>query len=331
MIIVTGGAGLIGSAVVHRLNQLGREDILVVDHLGCSDKWRNLSALRFMDYMEKDDFEARIAAGSLQRKPLRGASGVEAVLHLGACSATTEPDASYLIRNNFEYTRKLAMVALETNARFIYASSAATYGNGENGFEDEEQNLPLLRPLNAYGYSKQLFDLWALRHGLLGKIVGLKYFNVYGPNEQHKGEMRSLVLKAFEQIGETGALRLFRSHRPDYADGEQLRDFIYVKDAAAATVHFLINRQANGIFNIGGGSSVSWNRLATAVFSAMERPINIRYIDMPESIRDSYQYRTCADIAKLRAAGFTEETTTVEEGVGDYIRNYLVPGKRLGD
>lgn len=331
MIIVTGGAGLIGSAVIHRLNQLGRDDILVVDHLGCSDKWRNLAPLRFMDYMEKDDFEARIAAGSLQRPPLRGASGVEAVLHLGACSATTERDASYLIRNNFEYTRKLAMVSLENNSRFIYASSAATYGNGEGGFLDEEQNLPRLRPLNMYGYSKQLFDLWALRHGLLGRIVGLKYFNVYGPNEQHKGEMRSLVLKAYEQIRETGTLRLFRSHRPDYADGEQLRDFIYVKDAAAATVHFLINRQAGGIFNIGGGSSVSWNRLATAVFSAMERPVSIQYIDMPESIRDTYQYHTCAETAKLRAAGYAEEMSTVEEGVADYVRNYLIPGKRLGD
>jgi ADP-L-glycero-D-manno-heptose 6-epimerase len=331
MIIVTGGAGLIGSAVIHRLNQLGREDILVVDHLGCSDKWRNLTPLRFMDYMEKDDFEARLVAGSLQRKPLRGASGVEAVLHLGACSATTERDASYLIRNNFEYTRKLALVSLENNARFIYASSAATYGNGESGFGDEEQSLPRLRPMNMYGYSKQLFDLWALRHGLLGRIAGLKYFNVYGPNEQHKGEMRSLVLKAYEQIRESGSLRLFRSHRPDYADGEQLRDFIYVKDAAAATVHFLINRQANGIFNIGGGSSVSWNRLAAAVFGAMELPVNIQYIDMPESIRDTYQYRTCAETAKLRDAGYMEEMNTVEEGVSDYVRNYLVPGKRLGD
>ncbi len=331
MIIVTGGAGLIGSAVVHRLNQLGREDILVVDHLGHSDKWRNLAPLRFMDYMEKDDFEARLDAGSLQRQPLRGAGGVEAVLHLGACSATTETDASYLAKNNFEYTRKLALVALETNARFIYASSAATYGSGENGFEDEEQNLPRLRPMNMYGYSKQLFDLWALRHGLLGKIAGLKYFNVFGPNEQHKGEMRSLVLKAYEQIMESGTLRLFKSHRPDYADGEQVRDFIYVKDAAAASVHFLINRQANGIFNIGGGNTVSWNRLAAAVFNAMERPVNIQYIDMPESIRDTYQYRTCAETAKLGAAGFSEEISTVEEGVRDYIQNYLMPGKRLGD
>lgn len=331
MIIVTGGAGLIGSAIIHRLNQLGREDILVVDHLGRSDKWRNLAPLRFMDYMEKDDFEALLDSGSLQRQPLRGASGVEAVLHLGACSSTTERDATYLIRNNFEYSRKLALVALEKNARFIYASSAATYGNGGQGFVDDEQALQRLRPMNMYGYSKQLFDLWVLRNRLLGRVVGLKYFNVYGPNEQHKGEMRSLVLKAFEQITATGSLRLFRSHRPDFADGEQLRDFIYVKDAAAATVHFLINRQASGIFNIGGGSAVSWNSLAAAVFSAMERPVNIQYIDMPESIRDTYQYHTCAETSKLRDAGYAEEMRTVEEGVENYVKNYLVPGRHLGD
>jgi len=331
MIIVTGGAGLIGSAVVNKLNQLGREDILVVDHLGRSDKWRNLVALRFMDYMEKDDFEARLDSGSLQRQPLHGSSKLEAVFHLGACSATTELDATYLIRNNFEYTRKLALVALEANARFIYASSAATYGNGENGFIDDETMLPQLKPMNMYGYSKQLFDLWALRHGILDKIVGLKYFNVYGPNEHHKGDMRSLVLKAYEQICATGSLKLFKSHRPDYTDGEQVRDFIYVKDAAAATLHFLHNRQANGIFNVGGGSTVSWNRLAKAVFNAMDRPVSIEYIDMPESIRNTYQYHTCAETAKLRAAGFKDEIATVEEAVGDYVRNYLIPVKRLGE
>lgn len=328
MIIVTGGAGLIGSAVVQHLNQLGREDILVVDHLGLTDKWRNLSALRFMDYLEKDAFERLLDSGSVADR-LPGGT-LEAIIHLGACSATTEPDASYLIRNNFEYSRKLALAALAAGARFIYASSAATYGDGENGFADDESQLPQLRPMNMYGYSKQLFDLWALRQGLLDKLVGIKYFNVYGPNEQHKGEMRSLVLKAYEQIGTTGTLKLFKSHRPEYGDGEQLRDFVYVKDAAAMTLHFL-DSQAGGIFNVGGGSTVSWNRLAAAVFSAMERPVSIQYIDMPESIRTTYQYLTCADISKIRAVGYTAPVTSVEEAVGDYIRNYLVAGKRLGD
>ena len=330
MIIVTGGAGLIGSAVVQHLNQLGREDILIVDHLGHSDKWRNLTALRFMDYLEKDSFERMLDDGSLNSR-LPGGRSLEAVIHLGACSATTEPDATYLIRNNFEYSRKLALTALAADARFIYASSAATYGDGEYGFVDDEQQLPQLRPMNMYGYSKQLFDVWALRQGILDRIAGIKYFNVYGPNEQHKGEMRSLVLKAYEQIGATGTLRLFKSHRPEYGDGEQLRDFIYVKDAAAMTLHFLHNRGAGGIYNVGGGTTVSWNRLARAVFSAMERPIHIEYIDMPESIRGTYQYLTCAETAKIRAAGYEKAVTPVEEAVSDYIRNYLVPGKRLGD
>jgi ADP-L-glycero-D-manno-heptose 6-epimerase len=218
MIIVTGGAGLIGSAVVQHLNACGREDILIVDHLDHSDKWRNLSPLRFMDYLEKDAFERLLDDGTLSGR-LPCGSTLEAVIHLGACSATTEPDATYLIRNNFEYSRKLALTALAAGARFIYASSAATYGDGEHGFVDDDNGLPLLRPMNMYGYSKQLFDLWALRRGILDQIVGIKYFNVYGPNEQHKGEMRSLVLKAYEQIGATGALRLFKSHRPEYVDG----------------------------------------------------------------------------------------------------------------
>ncbi|MDD2736121.1 MAG: ADP-glyceromanno-heptose 6-epimerase [Desulfuromonadaceae bacterium] len=330
MIIVTGGAGLIGSAVVQQLNERGREDILIVDHLGHTDKWRNLAPLRFVDYLEKDAFERLLDAGALSGR-LPGGNTLNAVIHLGACSATTEPDASYLIRNNFEYSRKLVLAALAADARFIYASSAATYGDGEHGFDDEESQLAMLRPMNMYGYSKQLFDLWALRQGLLNTIVGIKYFNVYGPNEQHKGEMRSLVLKAYEQISATGTLRLFKSHRPEYGDGEQLRDFIYVKDAAAMTLHFLQATEASGIFNVGGGTTVSWNRLAGAVFSAMGKTINIEYIDMPESIRGTYQYLTCAETAKIRTAGYTSPVTAVEDAVTDYIRNYLVPGKRLGD
>jgi len=329
MIVVTGGAGLIGSAVVQQLNKRGREDILIVDHLGHTDKWRNLSPLRFMDYLEKDAFERLLDSGTLSGR-LPGDSTLDAVIHLGACSATTEPDASYLIRNNFEYSRKLALTTLSAGARFIYASSAATYGDGEHGFVDAENQLLLLRPMNMYGYSKQLFDLWALRQGLLNTIVGIKYFNVYGPNEQHKGEMRSLVLKAYEQISATGKMKLFKSHRPEYGDGEQLRDFIYVKDAAAMTLHFLQATEASGIFNVGGGTTVSWNRLAGAVFRAMEKTVTIEYIDMPESIRDTYQYLTCAATSKIRAAGYTAPVISVEDAVSDYIRNYLVPGKRLG-
>lgn len=328
MIIVTGGAGLIGSAVIHGLNQRGIDNILVVDHLGMTDKWRNLAPLKFRDYLEKDCFEALLDHGGLAAR-LYGP--LQACIHLGACSATTERDASYLIKNNFEYTCKTARFAREHGARFIYASSAATYGNGELGFSDDEAILPRLRPMNMYGYSKQLFDLWAQQHGLLNEMVGLKYYNVFGPNEQHKGEMRSLVQKAFEQISETGRLKLFKSHRPDYADGEQVRDFVYVKDAAAMTLHFLDNRTAAGIFNVGGGSTASWNRLAKAVFNAMDLPVAIDYIDMPESIRNTYQYHTCAETEKIRRTGYTAATLSLEAAVSDYIRNYLIPNKHLGD
>jgi ADP-L-glycero-D-manno-heptose 6-epimerase len=328
MIIVTGGAGLIGSAVVHGLNQRGSDNILVVDHLGLTEKWRNLAPLKFRDYQEKDAFELLLDQGRLSA---RLSGPLQAIIHLGACSSTTERDASYLIRNNFEYSRKVALFAQEKGARFIYASSAATYGNGALGFSDDETLLPGLRPMNMYGYSKQLFDLWARQHGLLDQAVGLKYYNVFGPNEHHKGEMRSLVQKAFEQISSTGRLNLFKSHRPDYADGEQVRDFVYVKDAAAMTLHFLDNREAAGIYNVGGGSTASWNRLAEAVFNAMELPAAIDYIDMPESIRGTYQYHTCAETQKIRQSGYTASAIPLEDAIRDYIRNYLIPNRHLGD
>jgi ADP-L-glycero-D-manno-heptose 6-epimerase len=330
MIIVTGGAGFIGSAVVWQLNQLGREDILLVDHLGTGEKWNNLVALRFVDYLEKDDLFGQLSGDRVVTGPRDWRTGIDAVIHLGACSSTTEQDATYLVRNNFEYSKRLALFALERGARFIYASSAATYGDGSQGFADDVTRLHSLRPLNMYGYSKHLFDQWARAHGLLDRLVGLKYFNVFGPNEYHKGEMRSLVVKAYEQIVATGGLRLFRSHRNDFADGEQQRDFLYVKDAVAMTLHFLHNREAHGIFNVGSGEAASWNRLAAAIFRALGTPVQIEYIDMPETIRDKYQYFTRADIATLRGAGYDRPLTRLEAAVEDYVVNYLVPRKRLG-
>lgn len=324
MIIVTGGAGLIGSAVVWQLNEQGRDDIVIVDHLGSSDKWRNLAALRFLDYVEKDRF-LPLLEGPMDSEP------VEAIIHLGACSSTTERDVSYLVENNFEYSKRLARFAMRRGARFIYASSAATYGDGSLGFSDDEGMLSRLRPLNAYGYSKQLFDLWLQRNGFLGKVVGLKYFNVFGPNEHHKGEMRSVVLKAFEQIMDSGGMTLFRSHHPDYADGEQLRDFVYVKDAAAITLFFMDKTTANGIFNVGTGTARSWNDLAAALFSALGRQPNIDYVDMPEQIRSRYQYHTCADPAKLRTAGNSGSGTSLEGSISDYVKNYLLSARFLGD
>jgi ADP-L-glycero-D-manno-heptose 6-epimerase len=331
MIIVTGGAGFIGSAVVWRLNQLGMEDILIVDHLGSGQKWKNLDPLRFRDYLEKDEFFELIGHDSRSILSGNGKNRIDAVIHLGACSTTTEQDASYLVKNNFEYTKQLALFADQNGIRFIYASSAATYGDGANGFSDDVGKLNELRPLNMYGYSKQLFDVWAKGNGLLERIVGLKYFNVFGPNEYHKGEMRSLVLKAYEEILSTGKMRLFKSHRNEYGDGEQRRDFLYVKDAVEMTLHFLVNRNVNGLFNIGGGEANTWNRLAAAIFNALGKPEQIEYIDMPETIREKYQYYTCEDITNLRRAGYNKPLTRLEDAVKEYVLNYLVSKMRLGE
>lgn len=322
MIAVTGGAGFIGSALVWALNQRGVNDIIVVDQLGRDEKWKNLRGLNFDDYLEKDDFLARITGD----KPL---PELEAILHMGACSVTTEPDCSYLIKNNFEYTKSLAGYAVVHGTRFIYASSGATYGAGSQGFSDDETFLPSLMPLNMYGYSKHLFDLWAWHRGLLDRFVGLKYFNVFGPNEYHKGSMRSYALTGFEQLKTSPSLRLFKSAHPAYADGEQLRDFIYVKDAAAITLFFLEHRDRGGIFNVGTGRARTWNDLALAIFTALGRTPSIEYIDMPEVLKERYQYFTQADINKLRQAGYTTPLTNLEDAVHEYVRECLVPGKFL--
>jgi ADP-L-glycero-D-manno-heptose 6-epimerase len=248
---------------------------------------------------------------------------IEAVFHLGACSDTTETNASYLIKNNYEDSKLLAQWATADNVRFIYASSAATYGEAESGFRDDLEKIENLRPLNMYGYSKHLFDLWARRAGLLKSIAGLKYFNVFGPNEYHKADMRSFVVKAFEQISATSKVHLFKSYKSEYADGEQLRDFIYVKDAVEMTLYFYDNPQISGLFNLGTGKARSWNDLVKAVFAAMDKKPNIEYIEMPESIRNQYQYYTEADISNIRKAGFDKEITTLENAVKDYVQNYL--------
>ena len=322
MIIITGGAGFIGSALVNGLNAKGITDILVVDILGKDQKWKNLRNLGLADYLESDDFLEIIISG-------RFALPVEAVFHLGACSSTTELDASYLVRNNFDYSKAVTAFALEKKARYIYASSAATYGDGSRGFSDDESKLTALEPLNMYGFSKQMFDLWALRQGLLKKIVGLKYFNVFGPNEYHKADMRSFVLKAFEQIKATGKVRLFKSYNPQYADGRQMRDFLYIKDAIEMTLSFFDNKKPSGIFNIGTGQARCWLDVANAVFAAMDKQPNIEFIEMPPIIRDNYQYFTQADIGKLVMTGYNKQITPLEAAVMDYIRNYLIPGRYL--
>lgn len=319
-LIVTGGAGFIGSAIVWRLNGLGYDDILIVDRLDETDKWKNLAPLRFSDYIDADDFI----------DDLELFKDVKTIFHMGACSSTTERDSDYLIRNNYQYTKYLAEWSVANDVRFIYASSAATYGDGSAGMSDGSEDPDSLRPLNMYGYSKHLFDKYAHRNGLFDRIVGLKYFNVFGPNEGHKGDMRSVVNKAYSQITETGKLQLFKSHHPGYADGEFGRDFVYVKDAVEMTLHFMENR-TSGLFNIGSGKMQTWKELAEAIFAAIDLPPNIEFIDMPEHLRDRYQYRTQADLSRLRDSGFDSDLTPLKEAVADYVQNYLVTGKFLGD
>ena len=234
------------------------------------------------------------------------------------------------MKNNYEYSKIVAQWAIKKGARFIYASSGATYGDGSQGFSDNEEGLEKLRPLNMYGYSKHMFDLWARRAGLLDSIVGLKYFNVFGPNEYHKANMRSFVIKAFEQIDQRGKVGLFKSYRVDYDNGEQRRDFLYVKDAVEMTLFFMDNPKVNGIFNIGTGTARMWNELAKAVFASMGEETNIDYIPMPEELREKYQYFTEADTGKLRKAGYDKETMSLEEGVSDYVQNYLIKNEYLG-
>ena len=322
-ILVTGGAGFIGSALIWTLNKLGLDNILVTDQLSKDEKWLNLAPLKFDDYVAAETLRKEVES---DKPALRE---IAWVFHLGACSSTTERDVGYLMQNNYQYTAVLCDWAMRSKARFVYASSAATYGDGSVGMKDDESSIESLRPLNAYGYSKQLFDLHARKRGFLTKIVGLKYFNVYGPNEWHKGDMRSLVNKAFDQVRETGKIQLFKSYRQEFKDGEQMRDFLYVKDAVGMTLHLATTPKANGLFNVGSGVARTWIDLANAVFSALERSPHIEFIEMPENIRDKYQYYTQASIEKLKATGYQGPQFTLEEAVKDYVQNYLLPRKHL--
>lgn len=324
LIIVTGGAGFIGSAIVWRLNLEGIDNILVVDSID-NIKWKNLVGLKFLDYIEKEDFLEFVVNGKFNN------TKIDTIFHMGACSSTTHPDAKYYIKNNFEYTKILCKYAWDRNIRFIYASSAATYGDGSFGFSDDERQLEKLKPLNMYGYSKHLFDLWAKYYGFLNKIVGLKYFNVYGPNEYHKGDMRSFVVKAYEQIKAVGKVRLFKSYRSEYKDGEQLRDFIYIKDAVDMTLHFYKNKNLSGIYNIGTGMPHSFNELVFAVFKALNLKPQIEYIDMPENIKNQYQYYTKAEIEKIYKSGYNKPLRNFEDAIKEYVIKYISLGKYLSD
>jgi len=316
MVVITGGAGFIGSAMLWHLNQQGISDVIVVDELSTTEKWQNLAGLEFAEYFHKNDFLDYLLSEKLPQ--------IDAIIHMGAISATTETDADLLMKNNFEYTKTLALFALQRSIRFIYASSAATYGNGDTGYCDNLESTFKLRPLNMYGYSKHLFDLWAIKNEIIDKIVGLKFFNVFGPNEYHKDDMTSVVFKAYHQILETGKVRLFKSHRSDFSDGGQSRDFVYVKDCLKVMHWLMENPQVNGIYNIGTGQARSFFDLAAATFAAMDKAPNIEYFPMPEHLQGKYQYFTQADMTKLQQAGCPVNFGSLEENVKDYVQNHLM-------
>ena len=321
-ILVTGGAGMIGSALLWALNQRGHENIIVADFLESDDKWKNLAPLRFVRYIQADQLFSSIDSGEL--------NAVQCIFHLGACSSTTETNAKYLIENNYEFTWRLAQWAIKTQKRFVYASTAAVYGDGSAGMSDAPEQFGQHVPLNMYGYSKQLFDLHAHQQGWLDQIVGLRYFNVFGPNEYHKQDMQSMVAKAYRQIHDQGHVQLFRSYRQDVRDGYQQRDFLYVKDAVDMTIHLAQHCGANGIFNLGSGKSSSWVELAESVFAAANKPVNIKFIDMPANLQKQYQYFTRADISRLRETGWNKTSFTLADAVGDYVRIYLSHNRHLG-
>ena len=323
--VVTGGAGLIGSATIWGLNNRGLENVWAVDDFKPGSlKERNILPLEIKDSIGVQDFRNLFRQDSSELKEIK------TVIHLGACSSTTESDEEYLNDNNLSYTRELCEWALKNQVRFVYASSASTYGDGSMGMDDEDDEIEKYQPLNLYGWSKQNFDLHAKKAGWLDSIVGLKYFNVYGPNEEHKGSMRSVVSKAYEQIQETGEMTLFESHHPDYESGRQMRDFLYVKDAVCMTLWLAENNQANGLFNLGNGKARSWLDLAHAIFSALNMEPNIRFVEMPEILKEKYQYFTEARVKKMESAGFLVRLFMLEDAVKDYVINYLAPDLRLG-
>ncbi len=317
MILLTGGAGFIGSVLLKLLNDNGINDICIVDRLGDEEKWKNLQLKSFQNFIHKDDFNALLKKGELPEN-------VTEIIHLGACSSTTEKNLDYLMDNNFLFSKRLAELALAKKIPFLYASSAATYGDGKYGFDDDVKKIAQLEPLNGYGFSKHIFDRWILTQKWSSQVVGMKFFNVYGPNEYHKGSMKSLVERAYHQVLDTGKIKLFKSEHPDYLDGEQKRDFVYVKDVASVIYWFIKNPDKSGIFNIGTGKANTWLSLANAIFSSLGKTANIEFIPIPEILKEKYQYFTLAPTEKLRAAGCDVKFMELDAAVSDYVKNHLL-------
>ncbi len=320
MIIVTGGAGFIGSCCVARLNELGHDDLVVVDQWDPEGlKKKNLAGKKYLRFIDKQDFLAMMQNDGIK-------DSVSHVIHMGACSSTTGTDREYYRKNNFEYSCEVARWSMAKGARLIYASSAATYGDGESGYSDDPAKIRQCHPLNYYGESKQMFDEWVLDNDLYGKVVGLKFFNVFGPNEYHKGDMKSVIAKAYAGVVQEGKMRLFRSYRAGYADGEQKRDFVYVKDVVDVMMFLMDHPAINGIFNLGTGEAQTWNELAHALFAAVGKKPVIEYVEMPEHLRPRYQYFTQAEMERLRAVGYQKPFTRLGDAVRDYV-GYLKQGR----
>lgn len=320
MILVTGAAGFIGSVIVKELNSRGIFDLILCDHFESGDKWKNLRNLKFDSFVQVED---------LFNHPIwKKAGGLKAIYHMGACSDTTELNMDFLYKNNTEFTNQLLALSAAKNIPIVYASSAATYGAGEQGYSDDHKGIFKLKPLNKYGYSKQLSDEWILKQKKKPKVwFGVKFFNVFGPNEYHKGKMSSVVYQSFNQIRDVGFVKLFKSHRDDYKDGEQLRDFVYVKDVVRAMIELIEAGKKkptlSGIYNLGTGEARSFHDLVKATFSAMDKEANINFIDMPAELRNQYQYFTQADMTKLKKALPKFKFMKLEDAVNDYVREHL--------
>lgn len=325
MIVITGGAGFIGSALLWELNRRGRSDILLVDNVDHDEKERNIAPLKYEELVGIKEFREKLKAGDYDPK------NIEAILHLGACSSTTETNWEYLLDNNVEYSKDIIRWCADRGVRCVYASSGATYGDGSQGYSDDHALFEKLVPLNLYGKSKLLVDIWARDGGYLASVAGVRYFNVFGPNEYHKEAMASVPFKKFQQMQKEGVIELFKSNHPDYGDGEQKRDFIYVKDVVAITLWLLDHPGVVGVYNVGTGKARSWNDVARAMFAAVGKMPNIRYVDMPDNLKNQYQNFTQADVSKLRAAGYTEGMTELEEAIADYVQHYLISKKSLGE